>query len=54
VGRALVNAVEEFARQSDCERLTVTTHESRSDAQAFSLGIGLELTGRRFGKVLTP
>lgn len=52
VGRALVGAVEEFAREADCERLTVTTHEDRAGAQAFYPSIGLPFTGRRYGKTL--
>lgn len=53
VGRTLVRAVEEFARRAGCERLSVTTHEDRSDAQAFYVRVGLEKTGRRFGKMLS-
>jgi GNAT superfamily N-acetyltransferase len=52
VGRALVEAVEELARQSGCERLSVTTHEDRSGAHAFYRRIGMTATGRRFGKTL--
>jgi GNAT superfamily N-acetyltransferase len=54
VGRALVAAVEQFAREAGCERLSVTTHERRADARAFYARLGLEQTGRRFGKALTP
>jgi GNAT superfamily N-acetyltransferase len=54
VGRALVAAVEQFAREAGCERLSVTTHERRADARAFYTRLGLEQTGRRFGKALTP
>jgi GNAT superfamily N-acetyltransferase len=54
VGRALVAAVEEHARRAGCERLSVTTHERRADAHSFYADLGLEFTGRRFGKVLTP
>lgn len=53
VGRGLVRAVEEFARRSGCERLSVTTHEDRAGARAFYVRLGLEPTGRRFGKSLT-
>lgn len=53
VGRALVAGVETFARESGCERLSVTTHERRADARAFYTRLGLEQTGRRFGKTLT-
>lgn len=54
VGRSLVRAVEDFAREAGCERLSVTTHEDRAEAQAFYVAIGLERTGRRFGKALRP
>jgi len=54
VGRALVEAVEAFARESECERLSVTTQAHRADARAFYPRVGLEETGRRFGKTLTP
>lgn len=53
VGRRLVDAVENFARQSDCERLSVTTQEHRADARTFYVRVGLQQTGRRFGKMLT-
>ena len=52
VGRRLVERVEKFAREHDCERLSVTTHERRPGAHAFYARVGFELTGRRFGKVL--
>lgn len=53
VGRALVAAVEEFARRSDCERLSVTTHEDRLLAREFYVRVGFDATGRRFGKTLS-
>lgn len=52
-GRALVEAVEAFARASGCERLSVTTQDNRHGARAFYPRAGLEETGRRFGKALT-
>jgi GNAT superfamily N-acetyltransferase len=54
VGRALVAAVEAYACAAGCERLSVTTYEDRADAQAFYVRVGLEPTGRRFGKALLP
>jgi GNAT superfamily N-acetyltransferase len=54
VGRGLVAAVEDFARASGCERLSVTTQEHRADAHAFYERLGLPQTGRRFGKQLDP
>ena len=53
VGRRLVEAVEEFARQSGCERMSVTTQEHRADARRFYARVGWEPTGRRFGKVVS-
>jgi GNAT superfamily N-acetyltransferase len=53
VGRRLVEAVEQFARESGCERLSVTTQEHRTDARTFYGRVGLEATGRRFGKSLS-
>jgi GNAT superfamily N-acetyltransferase len=53
VGRRLVEAVERFARESGCERLSVTTQEHRTDARTFYGRVGLEPTGRRFGKILS-
>jgi GNAT superfamily N-acetyltransferase len=53
VGRALVRAVEAFAKAAGCERLSVTTHEDRQGARSFYLKIGMEFTGRRFGKALS-
>jgi GNAT superfamily N-acetyltransferase len=52
IGRGLVGAVEAHAREQGCEWLSVTTHEQRTDAQAFYRGIGMAQTGRRFGKAL--
>ena len=52
VGRALVGAVEARARDAGCERLSVTTHENRSEAHEFYTRIGFERTGRRFGRTL--
>lgn len=53
VGRTLVQAVEQFAREAGCERLTVTTHLHRADAHAFYEKLGFELTGRRYSKSFT-
>ena len=52
VGRRLIEAVEVFARAAGCERLSVTTYEHLTGAQAFYLRVGFEATGRRFGKAL--
>lgn len=52
IGRLMVESVEAFARAAGCERLSVTTQEHRDDAHAFYLRVGMEHTGRRFGKAL--
>lgn len=53
-GRALVEEVERQARVEGCERLSVTTYDHLTGAQAFYLRLGFERTGHRFGKRLTP
>lgn len=52
IGRSLVQAVEAYARDAGCEKVTVTTHEDRAGARAFYPAVGFEPTGRRFGKGL--
>ncbi|HTS88090.1 MAG TPA: GNAT family N-acetyltransferase [Gemmatimonadales bacterium] len=54
VGRALVEAAEARGREAGCEWLSVTTHEDRVGARAFYPRVGLQATGRRFGKALRP
>jgi GNAT superfamily N-acetyltransferase len=53
IGRALVEAMEEEARRRACELLYLTTSERRDDAHAFYERIGLEHTGRRYGRTLS-
>jgi GNAT superfamily N-acetyltransferase len=53
IGRALVEAVEEDAQARNCVLLFVTTAERRDDAHAFYEGLGLERTGRRYGRTLS-
>jgi GNAT superfamily N-acetyltransferase len=53
VGRALVQALEDEARARGCELLFVTTAEHRDDAHAFYERVGLEQTGRRYGRTLS-
>ncbi len=50
IGRALVQAAEQFARERGAKRINVTTALHRSDAHAFYERIGYALTGRRYGK----
>jgi GNAT superfamily N-acetyltransferase len=53
VGRALMQALEDEARLRGCELLFLTTAERRDDAHAFYERVGLELTGRRYGRTLS-
>jgi GNAT superfamily N-acetyltransferase len=52
IGEALVAAAEEEARARGCCLLFLTTSERRADAHAFYERMGLEHTGRRYGKTL--
>jgi GNAT superfamily N-acetyltransferase len=53
VGRALLEAMEAEARTRGCELLFLTTAERRDDAHAFYERVGLEHTGRRYGRTLS-
>jgi GNAT superfamily N-acetyltransferase len=53
LGRALVRALEDEARLRGCGLLFVTTSERRDDAHAFYERVGLEQTGRRYGRTLS-
>jgi GNAT superfamily N-acetyltransferase len=50
VGRLLVGAVEQFARERGAKRINVTAALSRAGAHAFYERIGYTLTGRRYGR----
>jgi GNAT superfamily N-acetyltransferase len=50
VGRALVSAVEAWARERGANRVVVTTALRRSGAHAFYEHMGYEFTGRRYVK----
>ena len=52
VGRRLVGAVEDWARQNGCIRILVASGEQRADAHAFYAGLGYAHTARRFSKLL--
>ena len=54
VGRALVAAAEQWARENGCVRLSVTSAEHRADAHAFYPRCGMPYSGRRFTKTLSP
>ena len=53
IGRALVEAMEDEARTRGCGVLFLTTSERRDDAHAFYEHVGLEKTGRRYGRTLS-
>ena len=53
IGRALVEAMETEARTRGCELLFLTTAARRKDAHVFYERVGLEETGKRFGKELS-
>lgn len=50
VGRALVAAAEQWARDHGCRRIVVTTALHRAEAHAFYESVGYRQTGRRYGK----
>jgi GNAT superfamily N-acetyltransferase len=53
IGRALAEVVEAEARARGCGVFFVTTAERRDDAHAFYERLGLERTGRRYGRTLS-
>lgn len=53
IGRALVDALENEARSRGCAILFLTTADRRNDAHAFYERLGLEHTGRRYGRTLS-
>jgi GNAT superfamily N-acetyltransferase len=52
IGRALVEALEHWAREHGCTRLSVTSAEHRADAHAFYPRCGMPYSGLRFTKNL--
>lgn len=54
IGRALVAAAEEWARECGCKRIVVTTALHRAPAHAFYESVNYAHTGRRYGKDFTP
>jgi GNAT superfamily N-acetyltransferase len=52
VGRTLLAAAEQWARDAGCGRLVVTSAEARDGAHQFYPSCGLPYTGRRYGKSL--
>lgn len=54
-GRQLVNAIEAWAREHRCNRLTVTTALHRTETHKFYERLDFDFTGRRYMKKLaTP
>ena len=53
VGRALVKALEDEARLRGCEVLCLSTSEHRDNAHMFYERVGLQHTGRRYGRTLS-
>jgi N-acetylglutamate synthase-like GNAT family acetyltransferase len=53
VGRRLVEAAESDARSHGCSAFFLTTSERRDDAHVFYERLGLEHTGRRYGRTLS-
>ena len=53
IGSALVEAMVAEARGRGCEVFFLTTAERRDDAHAFYERLGLEHTGRRYGRTLS-
>jgi GNAT superfamily N-acetyltransferase len=54
VGRAMVTAAQDWARDQGCVRLMVTSGEHRPDAHAFYRACGMPYTGRRFAVSFLP
>ena len=54
VGRELVVAAEDWARECGCKRIVVTTALQRADAHAFYEKLSYAHTGRRYGKDFSP
>jgi GNAT superfamily N-acetyltransferase len=52
IGRMLVDAVEQWCRDRDCQLIEVTSNDRRTAAHAFYRHIGYERTSMRFFKTL--
>jgi GNAT superfamily N-acetyltransferase len=52
VGRALISAAEDWARQRGAKDIMLTTHKRRTGAHEFYRRMGYEATGYRFYKEL--
>lgn len=54
VGRRLLTAIEDWAREHGCERISVTSAERRAGAHAFYERCGIPYSGRRFSRDIAP
>jgi GNAT superfamily N-acetyltransferase len=54
IGRALVDVIEAEAHTRGCALLYLTTAARRAEAHEFYRRVGLEETGKRFAKTLSP
>jgi GNAT superfamily N-acetyltransferase len=52
VGRTLISAAEDWARQREAAEIMLTAHERRAGAHGFYGRMGHDRTGYRFYKVL--
>ncbi len=52
IGRRLIAAAEDWAKQHGCARIEVTSGNARTAAHAFYRHLGYEQTSQRFSKVL--
>jgi GNAT superfamily N-acetyltransferase len=52
VGRMLVEEAKRWARETGCERLSLTSAEHRNAAHGFYPSCGLPYTGRRFSAII--
>lgn len=54
IGRALMQAAEQWAAERDCVLMEVTSNMRRGDAHRFYEGLGYERTSYRFARVPRP
>jgi len=54
LGRALVDHVEDIARDWGCEVVELTSNDARRDAHAFYAKLGFVSQSRKFNRRVTP
>ena len=54
IGKTLLGEAERWARESGCDRVTLTSANHRTGAHAFYEHVGFPQTGRRFAKLIAP